>query len=242
MSPTDIPSLIERLQQIEAVNTDTALWSGKWLAVLACECRSEIERLNVIITNHGITQLEKTEIMLKQAERIEELERLTVSPLPEEIEKLAAEMESLAQELDSYDRHKEAKTARKAASALSQQALENDRAKGMLQEAHNKWEQCLERIRKLEADLSAARSSASNSSEAAFAFEAQRDNERAENVSLRIAIDENIAEHAAVRAKTIAEIEDAVSRVPSLDENGYIVHIVKVIEAIRALSQPQKEG
>jgi hypothetical protein len=34
----------------------------------------ENERLNVILGNHGVTQLEKTEIMLKQADRIIELE------------------------------------------------------------------------------------------------------------------------------------------------------------------------
>lgn len=34
----------------------------------------EIERLNVIVENHGITQLEKTEIMLAQKARITELE------------------------------------------------------------------------------------------------------------------------------------------------------------------------
>src|SRR5260370_29528632 len=32
-------------------------------------------------------------------------------------------------------------------------AQENERAKGMCQEAHDKWEQCLDRIHQLEAEL-----------------------------------------------------------------------------------------
>ena len=43
------------------------------LAALQAQAR-EIERLNVILGNHGVIQLEKTEIMVAQKERIAELE------------------------------------------------------------------------------------------------------------------------------------------------------------------------
>src|SRR5882672_6045904 len=41
---------------------------------VARSLRGEIERLNIILGNHGVTQLEKTEIMLDQAARIAEIE------------------------------------------------------------------------------------------------------------------------------------------------------------------------
>jgi DNA repair exonuclease SbcCD ATPase subunit len=194
----------------------------------------EIERLNVILANHGVTQLEKTEIMLAHKDRIRQLEAerdaLHEPALPAEIAIIVPWLNDKADLLD------EAGIAdnkfRRAAAALQQQVRENATLRH--------WHEC-ERAR---ADAAQAEltSETGHMNARIKELEAERDRLQAE---LRVCYKLPLTMGHPIAQKLAAErdaIEAAtIERILALIPGGTHCDPQEIADSIRVLAKPSAE-